>query len=351
MKKSLVSIILATFNSASTLEKVLVSIGKQSYPLSCLELIVVDGGSTDNTRNIAQSYGCRIIDNPKTLPGWAKYFGYTLARGEYAMFLDSDEVIEDSQSIERKIVVMKENPSVHAVTGSGYRNPKNYSFLNQYINEFGDPFSFFYYRQSKDCRYFISQMKRLYPCVKETDDYLILNFLKEENLPLLEFGAMGGIVDLVYLKSHAPEIIHNPALIPHLINVLVMHGSRVALIKNDVLIHYSSDTWEKYLGKIKSRVINNIYTPAKEGFTGRNEFASQILRYKKYLFLPYALTVVGPLIDSLYLSITRRHFGYFIHILFSFYTACLIIYYKCLKLVGIHAVMKSYGESVPLVQK
>lgn len=351
MKKSLVSIILATYNSALTLEKTLMSIRMQSYPPSCVEMLVVDGGSTDRTRMIAQSYGCRIIDNPKMLPGWAKYIGYTHARGDYAMFLDSDEVIEDRHSIERKIAVMKDNPSVHAVTGSGYKNPQNYSFVNQYVNEFGDPFSFFYYRQSKDSRYFMDYMKRIYPCVKDTNDYSIFHFSDSEKLPLLEFGAMGGIVDLIYLKSRAPEIMHNPALIPHLINVLVRYGSRIGIIKNDALIHYSSETVEKYLNKIKSRVVNNIYTPAKEGFRGREEFASHILRYKKYFFLPYALTVIGPFIDSLHLSITRRHLGYFIHMPFSFYTAYLIIYYTCLKLFGIQTAIKSYGESTPLTRK
>lgn len=345
MKKSLVSIILATYNSASTLEKALVSIHKQTYPSSCLEVLVVDGGSSDNTRQIARSYGCRIIHNSKILPGWAKYIGFKAAHGKYAMFLDSDEVIEDNQSIERKITLMRNNPTVHAVTGSGYKNPSGYIFLNRYINEFGDPFSFFYYRQSKDNRYFIDQMKRLYHVIGETNSYIIINFLNSGYLPLLEFGAMGGIVDRAYLKSCASEVMDTPAFIPHLINVLVVHGSHVAILKHDALIHYSSDTWKKYLGKITSRIVNNIFTPAKDGFNGREALGYRYLYYKKYLFLPYAFFMIGPIIDALYLSVSRRHLGYFIHVFLSLYTACQIVYYIILKFVGCRVVIKSYGES------
>lgn len=347
MKYPLVSIIVATYNSSTTLERVLMSIRNQTYPSSRLEILVVDGGSTDKTRQIARSFECRIIHNPKTLPGWAKHIGFTMAHGKYVMFLDSDEIIEDHQSIARKIAVMQKNPTVHAVTGSGYKHPEDYLFLNRYINEFGDPFSFFYYRQSKDYRYFINQMKHLYDCVDETNDYIILDFLNIENLPLLEFGAMGGIVDRAYLKSQAPEMMDNPSLIPHFINVLVKHGSYVAIIKHDALVHYSSDTLRKYLSKITSRVVNNVFTSAREGFRGREEFGSQVLHYKKYLFLPYAFFMIGPIIDAMYLILSRRHLGYFIHVFLSLYTGFQIVYYTILKLIGFRMKIKSYGEYSP----
>lgn len=343
-----VSIIIASLNSSRTLPQVLRSVRKQTYPARRMEVLVVDGGSTDNTRAIARSYGCQVIDNIKILPKWAKYIGFRVARGRYALYLDSDEVIESPRSLERKIALLAGNASVHAVTGDGYKNPRRYFFLNQYINEFGDPFSFFYYRLSKDHRYFIDTMKRRYRSVAETKDHIIFDFSNCRDLPLFELGAMGGMVDLNFLKAYAPEIMNNPTLVAHFINILVSRGALVAITKHDSLVHYSSDTFKKYLGKITSRVVNNVYTPAKEGFTGRNEFSSPSLRYKKYLFLPYALSLIGPLFDSLYLSITRRHFGYLIHVPLSFYTACLILFHTFIKFIGFRPIIKSYGEAIPL---
>ena len=50
----LVSIIVPTYNSASTLETCLASLKSQSYPN--IEIIIVDNYSTDDTLNIAKKY-------------------------------------------------------------------------------------------------------------------------------------------------------------------------------------------------------------------------------------------------------------------------------------------------------
>jgi len=344
------TIIIATYNSEKTLQKVLVSIHRQTYPLSKMEILIIDGGSTDATRNIAKSYMCRIIDNPKMLPSWAKFLGYKASRGVYAMFLDSDEVIESSRSIERKIRVLQNNSSVHAVTGSGYISPKQYPFFNSYINEFGDPFSFFIYRLSKDNRFFVDAMIKKYPTVHNDPDHVVFNFSDSIDLPIFELAAMGSMVDLVYLKTHFPEILKNPGLIWHIFNLLVSKKTHIAIIKHDPLMHFSAETPGKYFGKITSRIIRNVFTEAKEGFKGRDEFSMGMNRYKKFLFIPYSLSILMPCIDSAYLSLTRHDIRYFVHIPLCLYTSFLILYYMILKMFGVQPVFKSYGESKPIYQ-
>ncbi len=348
MKKNnypLVSIIIATFNSAHTLSKVLDSLRKQTLAGSRMELLVVDGGSTDDTKKIALSYGCRVLQNPKTLPAWGKYYGYGSAKGKYAMFLDSDEVLESERDIERKVAVLDSNDSVRAVTGSGYMHPKNFSFFNQYASDFGDPFTFFYYRPSRDYRLFINTIVGKYRIVYENTDHIVFDFSDRNELPIFELVAMGSVIDLAYCKKHFPDVMNNPGIIAHLFNLLVSKHSYVAIIKNDPIIHYSADTPTKYLRKITSRVVSNIFTPAKEGFMGRNEFAPRSSHYKKYLFLPYAFTIIFPFIDAIYLCVTRENVGYLVHVPLCFYTASLIVYYSGLKLLGFKPSLRSYGQA------
>lgn len=347
MKKNL-SIIIATFNSQKVLPRTLDSIRKQTYPLSRVEILVIDGKSSDNTRKIARAYGCRVIDNPKIVPAWAKYIGYKQASGKYAMYLDSDEVIEDKRSIERKLSILERNSSVRAVTGSGYKSPKGFSFLNQYTNDFGDPFSYFYYRSSTDYRFFIDAMSKNSRIVKDTEDYIIFDFPENHDLPIFELVAMGSIIDLQYFKINFPELLVHPGMIPHTFHLLISKKSRVAITKCDPLIHYSSETLWKYLGKINSRVVNNIYTDATEGFRGREIFSSKLGYYKKYFFFPYAFSVIFPFFDAVDLSLTRENVGYFIHVPLSLYTAFLIMYYMLLKLIGFRPVLRSYGQAKPV---
>jgi glycosyltransferase involved in cell wall biosynthesis len=349
MKKELVSVIIATFNSAARLPTVLTSVQTQTYP--SVEVLVVDGGSTDETRKIARKFGYKVFNNPKKVPLWAKHIGFMHAKGKYTVFLDSDEVIQNPNSIEKKVSVFAQNPGVHAVTGSGYKNPEGMIFLNQYINEFGDPFSFFYYRLSKDDRFFIRSMNCRYHVVKDDHDYKLYDLSGTNEIPLLEFGAMGGVVDAAYLKQHIPDISVNPSRITHVINTLVTSGSLIGITKRDALIHYSAGTYGTYIRKIVSRVVNNIYTPADEGFVGRAALSRGLSRFKKYLFLPYALTLIGPVVDSIYLSVTRKHIGYLIHIPLSVFTAILILYYSLLKAWGFKVTLKSYGEAAPVGDK
>lgn len=349
MKKSklLISIIIATYNSEKILPLTLESIRKQQYPQSKIEILVIDGGSTDATLKIAKKYHCKVVHNPKTEPVYAKYLGFLNAKGKYALYIDSDEVFENQRSIATRYEIFKKYPKVKAVIGSGYKSPHNFPFINQYINEFGDPFSFYIYRLSKDARFFAQQMKAKYPVVKETRHFLICNLQKVAVLPIIELVAMAGMFDLEYLRERFPEIKNNPSLIPHFFYLINKDGNYLAIVKNDPLHHYSSETLRKYLGKITWRIKNNIHhveTLGLSGFTGREKYQPLHARIKKYFFLPYAFLLIPSFIDAVWLSLTRRNMSYFIHVPLCLYTAIIILQQYSLKMLGIKPRLRSYGD-------
>ena len=55
------------------------------------EVIVADNGSTDNSRNIAEKNGARIVDIPKRGYGNALRYGCLEARGKYTIIGDADD--------------------------------------------------------------------------------------------------------------------------------------------------------------------------------------------------------------------------------------------------------------------
>ncbi|MCC7560846.1 MAG: glycosyltransferase [Methanobacterium sp.] len=83
------SIIIPTFNEENYLPHLLESIKRQDF--SDYEVIVADAGSEDSTKDIAQEWGCKVVEGG--LPAVGRNRGAEAARGEYLLFLDSDVIL------------------------------------------------------------------------------------------------------------------------------------------------------------------------------------------------------------------------------------------------------------------
>jgi len=93
----LVSIILPVRDQADTVKECIDSLIHLDYPKR--EIIVVDGGSTDRTREILQAYQDKIglVDEEALPPGWvgknwACHSGYLKAHGRLLLFTDGDSI-------------------------------------------------------------------------------------------------------------------------------------------------------------------------------------------------------------------------------------------------------------------
>ncbi len=85
----MLSIIIPTLNEENHLPILLASIKRQDF--DDYEIIVADAGSEDRTKEIAFSYGCRIIEGGKPARGRNK--GAESAKGELLLFLDADSFL------------------------------------------------------------------------------------------------------------------------------------------------------------------------------------------------------------------------------------------------------------------
>ncbi|WP_210486296.1 glycosyltransferase family 2 protein [Rufibacter aurantiacus] len=106
----LVSIIIPNYNRASIINETLDSLIAQTY--NNWEAIIVDDGSTDDSIDIIQKYVCKderfILVKRDRLPKGAqtcRNIGLNLSKGEYAIFLDSDDLLA-SHCIESRVEKM-----------------------------------------------------------------------------------------------------------------------------------------------------------------------------------------------------------------------------------------------------
>ena len=87
-----VSVMIPTYNRAALLCDAIDSVFAQSF--QDFEIIVVDDGSTDNTREVLVKYGTRVqyLYSDHAGPARARNLGFEAARGEYLCILDSDDL-------------------------------------------------------------------------------------------------------------------------------------------------------------------------------------------------------------------------------------------------------------------
>lgn len=112
-----ISIVTVCFNHARFIEACLLSVLDQAYPT--LEYIVIDGGSTDGSREIIQKYSGNLhhwVSEPDAGQTDAIAKGFALATGEIMGWINSDDQLEPG-SLQEISEFFQQHPDADVVTG------------------------------------------------------------------------------------------------------------------------------------------------------------------------------------------------------------------------------------------
>lgn len=117
--RSLVSILMLTYNRAQYIDEAISSVLKQTYPH--WELIIIDDGSTDETEQVIKSYTDRrikYIQHPKNNGLFVRRAeSLTYASGAYVAILDSDDIWHDPSKLAVQVDFLDSNPQ-HVLVGT-----------------------------------------------------------------------------------------------------------------------------------------------------------------------------------------------------------------------------------------
>lgn len=311
-----ISVVIATYNSGKTLSRCLARVRSQKYPQSKIEIILGDGGSTDNTKKIAKKFNAKIvkispkIQNAEYNRGTA--FGH--ARNEFVLILDHDNFMTTDHYLKQLVEPLLKHKEVVASESCYYNYDKKHSLLDRYYALFGtiEPIPFYFGKSDK-----LMQTSKKWNLAGESRDYGNYYLVKYPNNPRLfpSIGSNGCLMrrELVIKNADTRPEHHFP--IDVMVDVVASGHNTFAFAKNS-LIHLTGARGiftfllrrvmfiEKYHFADGPRRRYSVYMPGDS--------------WKLALFIFYSLTFVKPTIDAIIGFIKIPDIAWFVHPIMCF---------------------------------
>ena len=339
MDSIVISIIMPTYNSARTIEESLQSIRNQNFDRDKVEILIVDGGSTDDTLEIAKKYNCRILNNERRLPEFAKQIGFDEAKGEWGIFIDSDEMFLNMDSFANRIKFLGQNPKVKNLVSTGMSCADNETFINRYANRIADPFSWFVYRYNGYNR--MKSMRKRFPH-KDLAGGKVFSFKNAPYVPL--YDALGNMFNMEAAREIYKSENEDKNFVANIFEKMTEKYKYAAILDDDFCLHKPGMTKETYRKKMIWRIKNNLFASEGVGFSGRTKKGDYLTK-RKYLYVLYSGTFIPVLIDAIKLSVVNKDIGFMSHFYWNEYVFFNIVKYVIIKVLGLPVEdLKSYGK-------
>lgn len=220
----MISVIIPTFNEEENIAQCLVSLTHQTVPRNEYELIVVDGGSGDETRNIAGKYADSVFIQTSKKVGGARNDGIMAAKGEIVATTDADcilppnwiELIKEDFLDEH--LVQLYGPVYPIEVGAG--NKLSLLLANTF-SRIGYYSQTFYYTLGCNTAFRKSAFIQagMYRCIDAGDDLEIALRMKDQGRVMFDgrlkvgfsmrryqqYGTLKSLYEWVYIVSHGGE--------------------------------------------------------------------------------------------------------------------------------------------------
>lgn len=313
MKAPLLTIVTPTYNAQQYLDRYFASLELQTVTKEAYEILIVDGGSTDTTKQIAKNHRATIIHNPKKLAEPGVALGFEKARGQYIMILAVDNVFKDNNALATILEIFKD-PTVVAAFPK-HDTAADDSWYSRYFNTFTDPYTHFVYGQAANARTFSS----IYKTIVHTDVYDVYDYASNKTYPLIAL-AQGFIVRKNTISKRIDDGYDDVLTVYSLIK----ERKCIAYAHSVSLYHYTVSDFRDFVKK-QRRAVENALIRGNSGISQRGTYLTPWQKLKRYLFFPYAFTIILPLCVSVFQAARFAEPTWLLHVFIVFLSAWVIL--------------------------
>jgi glycosyltransferase involved in cell wall biosynthesis len=279
------SVVIPVLNAERDLPGCLESVLRQRTHSVEYEIVVADGGSVDATRRIAEAAGARLIDNPYRLAEPGVAVGINAARGELITVMAADNRMRGDDFIERILSPFEDSEVVAAFPR--VVSTADDGLATRYINRYSDPFSHFVY----------GSLNTSMDLMLRRGDRILRPTV--ENHPLLAV-AQGCTVRAGLVYKGPPDRADDVLAIVELIEL----GGKLALVGDAELEHHHASGLGTLYRKYWRRTTWTL--AGQQGYFRRSSRMARGRRIRRWLWVPYSVSVVGPIIHGGLLALRHR---------------------------------------------
>ncbi|MFA6433302.1 MAG: glycosyltransferase family A protein [Elusimicrobiales bacterium] len=250
------SVIIVAKNAEKTLPLCLNRLAVQDYDLSKVEVLVVDGGSTDKTREIATANGAEVVnggfpDNQEP----RRYVGLLRSRNEIVLYLDSDNLMPNQHWL-KDMTRPFDDASIMASFTQWYGIENMMSLTNRYYSMIGGNDPVVYYLGKNDrAPYMKNSLPRGAELVADRGRYLKVRF-DYKKLPVI--GCNGFLVRrdfLNLLKLKSPEQFFHIDI--HVDLLRQYPDACYGIVKNDILHIAEHNLWAGVIKRLSYKQMHH----------------------------------------------------------------------------------------------
>lgn len=258
-----------------------------------MEVLVVDGGSQDSTRQIASRWGARVLHNPYGLaePGFA--VGVKAASGEFVISMAADNRMKGPHFIDVMLDSFNQYPGL-VVGFPRVVSPQGASLADRYLNRFSDPFSHFVYGR-------MSSLPSALPMRAREPHFLHLIETDVRRHPLL-----GMVQGCTILRRHL--LGYDPTNADDVVALLelIRQGHRLAFVPGAEMEHTSVGNLPGLYNKYRKRTSMSLSLRSHQGFLRRRPYLSAGRLARALLWPLYSATFALPCVFGIYQAIRWR---------------------------------------------
>lgn len=311
-----ISFIIPTLNAQNVIENCLKSISHQNFKSIRHEILIIDGGSTDNTLKIAKKYHAVILKNPLKTAEAGKAVGIRHAHGQFICLIDSDNILPHKNWLQKMFLPFSQNPDIIGSEPISFTYRKKSGIIERYSALIGanDPYAFItgVYDKKNFINYKWTGLNIEYI---DKIQYILLTLKPRFQIPTI--GANGTIFKTDFLqKNLKSDYLFDIDILSQVLNQ-TNQPLRFAKVKTSIIHTYCENSIKKFIRKQKRRLVDYYTYQNLRQYPWKNPASFNQLKFTFYTIL-----IVPALIDSFRGFIHQPDSAWFFHL-----PACIITLY------------------------